>query len=374
MEESDQIYQMGLALVPGVGTTLAQKLIEYAGSSAQIFKESPGNLMKIPGIGKKVVDNIFLPWILERARKELDYILSNQISLVFFTDPDYPTQLKNCADAPILLFVKGFLPKQMKHSLSIIGTRSPSKHGKELTISWVKELAASYPDINIISGLAYGIDISAHEAALEANANTIAVLGHGMHTLYPHIHKSTAVRIIQHGALISDFFSHNKREPKNFIRRNRIIAGLTEATLVIESRLKGGAMATAEMANSYNREVFAVPGRPSDPKSTGCNYLIRNNGATLVSSPDDIPFFLGWEKSVKETDKSKSVGTEIFDLTDSQKKILTILSKEELNINELGALLLKHPAQLAGDLLTLEFSGHVKASPGGRFAASTRSC
>lgn len=369
MESSEQIHQLALALATGVGTKMARNLIKQTGSVSSIFEEKTGNLLKIPGFGQKIADSLKEDGLIKRAEKEIQFIRENKVHMVFFLDADYPSSLRQCPDAPIVLFYKGTLPSHLPHSLSIIGTRNPTQRGRELTNQWVGELAATLPDLYIISGLAYGIDIAAHEAALANNLPTLAVLGHGFHTLYPSVHRQAAERIIKQGALVSDFFSHNKMEPKNFIRRNRIIAGLSQATLVIESSLKGGAMATAEMANSYNREVLAVPGRPQDERSLGCNHLIRSNQAALVNQPSDICFFMGWDgKPQKDAQKLLSTPDE-RGLTEMQSGILNILRKEPLNINELGILVQQHPAKLTGDLLTLEFGGFIQAAPGGRFRA-----
>lgn len=366
MENSAILYQLGLALVPGIGTTLARKLLENTGSAQSIFEEKTSNLIKIHGIGSTIAKNISSHGVLQRADQEIEYMQKHKINMMFFYDPDYPERLKNCADAPIVLFHKGEMPSRMSHSLSVIGTRKPSQHGRDLTISWIHELAQKYPDIYIVSGLAYGIDITAHESALKNKVKTLAVLGHGFHTIYPAEHRSAAIRILEEGALMTDFFSHNFIESKNFIRRNRIIAGISEATLVVESKMKGGAMATIDMANSYNRDVFAIPGRPTDIRSVGCNYLIRSNQAILASTPDDIPFILGWEMS-KGSKRGSKEHQILPELSESQKRIMDILQKDEMNINELGIILHIHPAKLTGDLLNLEFSGLIQASPGGRF-------
>lgn len=365
MENNNVIHQLALALVTGVGTTIARNLIRTTGSVSAIFEEKPGNLIRIPGIGKKIVENLFQTQILKRAEQELEFMKRNHVSMIFFQQEEYPERLRHCQDAPIVLFYKGNLTKSMDKSISIIGTRNPSQRGRQITSKWIQELAISNPGLFVISGLAYGIDITAHEAALANNLPTLAVLGHGFHTIYPSLHRATAERIENQGALITDFFSHNKLEPKNFIRRNRIIAGFTESTLVVESCLKGGAMATAEMANSYNREVFAVPGRPTDLKSIGCNYLIRTNQAALVNSSSDVSFLMGWD-TIQKDNLPKST----FDLSllsEFQLKILDLIKKDSLNINELGMLLKTHPAKLTGDLLSLEFSGLIQAAPGGRF-------
>lgn len=369
MENYTVLHQLGLALVTGVGSTLARNLIRSTGSVSAIFEEKQQNLLQIPGIGKKIAANLQQSGILNRAEQEIQFMKRNHIKMVFFQEPEYPDQLRHCPDAPIVLFYKGNLPQTMPKSISIIGTRNPSQRGRLLTSTWIQELAESIPELFVISGLAYGIDITAHEAALANKLPTLAVLGHGFHTIYPTLHRQTAERIENQGALVTDFFSYNKLEPKNFIRRNRIIAGLTKATLVVESSLRGGAMATAEMANSYNREVLSVPGRPSDLHSLGCNYLIRTNQAALVNTSSDISFLMGWDNPLNKKERPSKSTHDLSLLSDFQRKILDLVRKDELNINELGMLLQAHPAKLTGDLLTLEFSGLIQAAPGGRFRA-----
>lgn len=369
MKKSDQLYELALSLAKGVGTATALKLLEKAGTARAVFEEKPRNLQLIQGIGSKVTDSLQDTEILRRAEQEIRFMEEHRISRVFLTDPDYPERLYHCQDAPINLFYKGTLPHRMRHALSVIGTRSPTQRGRDLTIRWIRELADLFPGLYVVSGLAYGIDIAAHEAALTSGLVTLGVLGHGFHTFYPKDHVRAARQMLEKGALLSDFFSYNIREPKNFIRRNRIIAGLTEATLIVESQLKGGAMATAEMAVGYGRDLMAVPGRPDDPKSAGCNFLISKQLANLVIRSADIPYLLEWSTSQEETETEAEPADEWsgLELTPLQRDMMQLLRSEELNINEMAALLRKHPQNLAGDLLGLEFGGIIRATPGGRF-------
>lgn len=368
MEQTDKIYKLALALVPGVGAITARKMLAACGSPEAIFQEKPSVLKNIQGVGEKTIASLKDKHLFTRAEEEIRFMEKHRIRMIFLDEVNYPDRLIHCEDAPLVLFYKGSLPVHMPHSISVIGTREPTRRGQALTVDWIRELAANQPDLYVISGLAYGIDIAAHEAALTSGIKTIGVLGHGFHTLYPSEHRRAAEKMLEQGALVSDFFSYNIREPKNFIRRNRIIAGLTEATLVIESQLKGGAMATAEMAIGYNRDVLAVPGRPDDPRSAGCNYLIYKNLATLVSHPGDICFSLGWNQTPAELVAEEPVlPPQSCELDESQKKILGLLYRDELNINEMAVLLGHHPARLVGDLLTLEFGGYIRATPGGRY-------
>ena len=368
MEYTTQLHQLALALVTGVGTKMARHLIHQTGSVSSIFSEKPGVMAKIPRITPRIIEGIQNPQILKRAEEEIQFMKKKGISMVFFTDENYPLQLRNCADAPIVLFFKGQLPFRMRHSLSVIGTRNPTQKGRQITRKWIGELSQHYPDLYIISGLAYGIDVVAHEAALEYGLTTLAVLGHGFHTLYPSMHTKVAQRILEKGALLCDFFSNNRREPKNFIRRNRIIAGITEATLVIESAFKGGAMTTAEMANSYNREDFAVPGRPGDEKSIGCNYLIRSHQAALIQDSSDIAFQLNWTTKNPAGNAPSDPEKALVLLNKLQNRIIELLQEQPLTLDELCMRIKLPQQQLIGELMTLEFEGLINALPGNRFA------
>jgi len=364
MNEQTLLYKLGLALVSGVGTTLAQNLISHVGSVDDIFREKPVNLMKIPGIGPGIAENIIKPEILRRAEEEIKFISQNKIDYCFFLDINYPVRLKQCQDAPIIMFFKGNLRANPARALSIIGTRNPSTRGRNLTREWIREIAEKDPKIIIISGLAYGIDIQAHEAALDYGLETYAGLGHGFHTIYPAVHRSTARKICSQGALLSDFFSYSKLEPKNFIRRNRLIAGLSDATLVMESKDKGGAIVTADMANSYNRDVMAVPGRPGDLMSSGCNNLIRSNRAALVQSVNDIFYFLGWDNKKNPPVIQKVIFPE---LTDTEQLVYSGIDREPRTINQISIQSGKSIPEVSACLLSLEFKGLIGARPGNSY-------
>ncbi len=368
MDEQSILYKLGLALIPGVGKTLAQNLISHVGSIDEVFREKPCNLKKIPGIGPNISEKINQPEILKRAEEELKFIKQNKINYSFFLDRQYPTRLKQCQDAPIILFYKGTLDFDPKRALSVIGTRNPTTRGRKLTRDWIEEIAARDSLIIIISGLAYGIDIQSHEASLDFGLETYAVLGHGFHTIYPAIHRSTARRISKQGALITDFFSYSKLEPKNFIRRNRLIAGLSDGTLIMESKEKGGAMVTADMANSYNREVLAVPGRPGDLMSAGCNNLIRSNRAALVQNVDEIFFFLGWDEKGKTRESSEIIKN--IQLTETEKKVLEQIGQNSRSIDQISFHSGIRIPEASACLLTLEFKGLIAARPGNSYILS----
>jgi DNA processing protein len=261
-----------------------------------------------------------------------------------------------------MFFFKGSCDLDSPKILSIVGTRNATMRGRELCGKIIEGLAAGHNDLIIASGLAYGIDIAAHKAALASNLQTIGVLAHGFKTIYPAIHASTARSMVNKGGLLTDFFSDALPERNNFLKRNRIIAGLSDATLVIESGVKGGALVTADIANSYNRDVFAVPGRPDDQWSSGCNSLIRSNKAFLTECSDDIEYFLNWKP-----EKSKPViqRTLFSDLEDTEKTIFELLMKQgELSIDTICRSLDIPVYKLSSLLLQMEFKGLVKCSPG----------
>jgi DNA processing protein len=264
-----------------------------------------------------------------------------------------------------MIFFKGDLPSREQKTLSIVGTRHPTPRGKEFTKTIIHEIAGQDPSVVIISGLAYGIDIQAHLTALETGLSTIAVLGHGFHTLYPAIHRDIAKRITGQGGLVTDFFSHNLMEPKNFIRRNRIIAGMAEATLVIESGVKGGAVVTAEMAVSYDRDLFAIPGRPEDPMSAGCNYLIRSSQATLVQSAEELLLSAGWQRNQV---KKNAPEAELFNtLEPEERMVFDLIGQAPLSLDQLAREVSLPVQTISAIALSLEFKGLIHGLPGQQY-------
>lgn len=297
MDNEDLLYQIALTMLPDIGAITAKKLIAYVGSPEGVFREKIHILQKIPGIGQHIAQKINLQNTLHKAEYEINTMKKDGISCLYYRDADYPWKLKNCDDGPVLLFYRGKREFNRPKYLSIVGTRDATQYGRETCRTIIASLSSKYPDLVIVSGLAYGIDITAHRAALEYGLDTIAVLAHGLNTVYPSVHRESAIKITKQGSLVSDFHSTIKPERNNFLRRNRIIAGLSDATLVIESGQKGGSLITADMASSYDREVFALPGRSEDKFSVGCNQLIKKNIAALIESCEDIEFLLNWEVS-----------------------------------------------------------------------------
>jgi DNA processing protein len=362
MSEISLKHKIALGLIPRIGDINARKLVSYFGSVEAIFHEPYRNLIKIPGIGSGIAKYISDRSYLEAAEKEAEYISRNNIRTYFYLDNNYPFRLRQCDDSPVVFFFMGNSDLDAAKILSVVGTRNASARGKEICDKIIGGLAAGHPDLIIISGLAYGIDIAAHKAALANNLQTIGVLGHGFKTMYPSLHASVAKMMIKNGGLITDFLSDALPERNNFLKRNRIIAGLSDATLVVESGKKGGALITADIANSYNRDVFAVPGRPDDQWSAGCNSLIRNNKAALTECSDDIEYFLNWKP---EKTKPPVQRTLFSDLDDTEKLIYELLSKEgELAIDSICRSIEIPVYKLSSILLQMEFKGLVKCNPG----------
>jgi len=354
-------YKIGISLIPGIGPVNAKKLISYTGSPEAVFKESKNNLCKIPDIGKSLPEKIADKSILEKAEKEVEFIKKFKIHAHFYLDPDYPERLRHCHDAPIMLFQKGENELNVAKVINIVGTRRATQRGRELCNRFISDLSERYPEILIVSGLAYGIDITAHKAALNNKLKTVAVLAHGLSTIYPSVHRNIAKNIVHQGSLITEFLSHELPEKPNFVKRNRIIAGLSDATIIVESGKKGGALITADLANSYNRDVFAFPGRVSDTWSKGCNRLILTNRAALIEDVSNFEYIMGWTSQ-----ENKSIQKELFvELENEEEKLVIILKEHDhLSLDKIS-LLADMPVSLTSStLLSLEFKGMVKSLPG----------
>jgi DNA processing protein len=323
-DRTELLYQIALTMVPAIGPITARKLIERIGSAKGIFKEKREALLKIEGIGPRMAKSFNTSDLLLQAEKELEFLIKHRISALYYKESGYPERLKQCADAPILLYTRGNEGLNPSHSISVVGTRQASPYGKDLCRAIVLGLSAQLEDLVIVSGLAFGIDVIAHRAALDGGIPTVAVLGHGLSTIYPHAHRETARRISQLGALVTDFHSGMGPERNNFLRRNRIIAGMADATLVVESAAAGGSLITANMAHSYDRDVLAVPGRTVDSRSRGCNRLIRNQVAALVESAEDVLHHLNWNRDIPQEDPRVSPNT-LF--SREEKKLLQLIQR-----------------------------------------------
>ena len=296
VDRTELLHRIALTMAPNVGPVTAGILIEHFKSARAVFNQDPGALKRIKGVKEPVCESLQTPGLYSRAEEELNFIEKHRISVLCLGEEEYPRLLSECPDAPLLLYVKGEKGLHCRKRLSVVGTRRATAYGKEVCRKIVMELADRVDDLVIVSGLAYGIDVIAHRAALEAGIPTVAVLGHGFTTLYPSAHREVAREIIRQGALITDFVSDTGPERNNFLRRNRIIAGLSDATLVVESAARGGALITANMATSYGRDVLAVPGRTIDHRSRGCNLIIKSTKAALTETAEDVLYHLSWEE------------------------------------------------------------------------------
>ncbi|MDP2112899.1 MAG: DNA-processing protein DprA [Bacteroidota bacterium] len=356
------VYKIAISLIPGIGAVTARNLIAYVGSVEGVFQEKEKNLMKIPGIGEVNAQKVVRQNVLERAKREVDFILKNRIKTYFYLDENYPTRLKNCSDAPIILFYKGNANLNERRIISVVGTRNATNYGKELCDELIRNFSErSYP-ILVVSGLAYGIDIHAHKACLKYNIPTVGVFAHGLDNIYPALHAPIATKMLEKGGVLSDFISQSKIDRQNFLRRNRIIAGLADATIVVESAEKGGALVTADIANSYNRDVFAFPGRSNDPFSKGCNKLIKLNEAILIENQFDIEKAMNWDV---KTSPTKVFQTSLFvELTPEEQKLVDLLKGGDRFVDEITIETQMPMSRVSALLLGLEFKGLIISLPG----------
>jgi len=360
----DRLFnRLALTMLSSVGAKLSKNLLSHFTSPEQIFKAKSKDLLQVPGVGLKVIQVLKKEDHFRKAEKEMKFIQKNNISTCWFEDTDYPRRLKYFDAAPILLYYRGENVFNHNRTVAIVGTRKPSHYGKDLTNKFVEALQ-DY-DVVLVSGLAYGIDIQAHKQGLRMGIPNIAVLGHGLHTLYPQAHRNTAKEIIQTGSLLTEFSSQAKFDKENFPRRNRIIAALADALIVVESGRKGGSIITAEFANEYNKDVFAFPGKTSDPMSEGCNRLIKQHKANLIESIDDLAYVMRWDEWTKE----KQIQRTLFnDLDTFEQNIIHILAEHgDLSVDEIMIRSDRSPSATASDLLQLEFKGLIQSMPGKRF-------
>ncbi|MCW8980060.1 MAG: DNA-processing protein DprA [Altibacter sp.] len=364
LSENELRYTLALQRIPNLGDASAKKLIHIIGSAEGIFKEKKHRLLKIDGIGAHKIKDLREAEFLDQAEEELQFLKTQGISFSYFQDTSYPTRLKHCLDGPILFFHKGNIDLQQKHIVSIVGTRNITAYGRSFCTQLIEELAPLKPVI--VSGFAYGVDIEAHKMAMDCGLQTIACLAHGFEQIYPKTHKKYMKMVEENGGFITEFWSCDAFDRTNFLKRNRIIAGISEATVVIESAEKGGSLVTADIANSYNREVFAVPGRATDLQSQGCNNLIKSQQAHLLTQAADLVYMLGW---ALEVPAPKPRQTQLFaDLTPDENKIHQFLKTREKEGLDLIALECKLPThQTASLLLQLELKGVVRPLPGKMF-------
>lgn len=359
---SDELlYKIGLTLIPGIGDILGKSLISYCGSAKAVFNANKKALLKIPGIGVGIANNILQQKILPIAEKELKFIDKNDIQPLSYLDQSYPQRLKHYEESPILLYYKGNASLNQERHVSVVGTRTPTQHGKSNCEQLIEDLVPYEP--LIISGLAFGIDITAHRRSLETGLPTIGVMGHGLHRIYPAQHRRTAMQMIECGGLLTEFTFLTEPNREHFPMRNRIIAGMCDTLVVVETKKSGGSVISAKLGNSYNKDVMAFPGRINDPCSKGCNHLIKSHQAALLESVADIVYLQNWDL---ESKKKQGIQKQLFvDLNREEELIVdTLKQADTLSIDRLSRTTKLPPGLLSSLLLTLEFKGVIKSLPG----------
>ena len=358
---NELLHQLALTLVANIGDVHSKILVQHFGDAASIFKAKQSTLEKIEGIGTVRANSIKSFNDFHHAEKELEFIEKYKIKTFFLTDADYPKRLLNCYDSPTLLFYKGDADLNASKIVAIVGTRTNTDYGKQFTEKLVKDI--SEQNIIIISGLAFGIDAMAHKAALKNNLPTVGVVGHGLDKIYPSDHAALAKEMIKNGGgILSEFFSGTKPDKHNFPLRNRVVAGLCDATVIVETNIKGGSMITGNLADAYNRDVFAVPGRTTDTKSSGCNHLIKNNKAILLTDADELLEVMGWKDRRSKAKKQKEL---FIELTAEEKQIIHLLQeKETVSIDEINFNSGLSSSTVAAAILNLELQNVVASLPG----------
>ncbi len=336
MDKKELLSLIALQHIPGVGSITAKRLLENVGSAAKIFEHRTDLPSMIPGIQPSLIKALDCPSAHQRAEKEFEFIDKHHITCIGYHDEEYPYRLRDCDDAPTLLFYRGNASLNPRRVISIVGTRKCTDYGRELCENLVRDLATQCPDVLIVSGLAYGIDICAHRAAIKYGLPTVAVLAHGLDRIYPSVHRNTAAQITQCGGLLTEYVSHTEPERTNFLQRNRIVAGLADATIIVESAAKGGSLVTASIANSYGRDCFTFPARTTDTSSAGCHRLIRHHQAALITSAEDFIEAMMWDTSQKK--HPEPIQQNLFpELNEEESHIIQVLGKhsEGTTINTL---------------------------------------
>ncbi|MBP8156808.1 MAG: DNA-processing protein DprA [Flavobacterium sp.] len=366
MNQNELFYILALLRVEGVGDTIAKKLINHCGSAEKVFQAKPKLLKAIDGVGEILLHKLKNKTVFEKASVELRYIQEEGIRVLYFQENDYPERLKHCIDGPVLLFASGNFDFNNRRMISIVGTRQVTAYGSEFCKKLLEDLALFNPVI--VSGFAYGVDIVAHQVAMENNLQTIGVLAHGLNQIYPKAHKKYMVKMEENGGFLTEFWSNSNPDKENFVRRNRIVAGMSEATIVIESAEKGGSLITANIANDYNRDVFAVPGRTTDKYSQGCNDLIKTQRAHLITSAADLIYSLNWELEEK---LPKPIQKQLFVSMDlEEQKVYDYLQKNGKQLLDIIALECDFPIfKISSILLNMELKGIIRPLPGKLFEA-----
>ncbi len=371
MTDQELIYTIALTRTPRLNLQHQHLLLEKLGSATEVYTHR-NDIQDVlpdahPALAKALQE---MDALLPRAEVELEFVRKSRIRCLCLHDEDYPTRLRDCPDAPLVLYYLGNANLNAPQIVSVVGTRRITEYGKDLCRDLLRDRSRLCPDALVVSGLAYGVDIHAHKAALENGMSTIGVLAHGLDQIYPRLHKNTAVQMLQQGGLLTEFMSQSNADKRNFVQRNRIVAGISDAVVVVESARKGGSLITADIADGYHRDVLAFPGRTRDEYSAGCNELIRNQKAQLITSAEDLADALGWaHEPQRQKELQDGIQQQLFpDLTEAEQKIVRSLQKvEKKQINLISVDTGIPIAQLSGLLFGLEMKGIVKMMSGGQY-------
>lgn len=366
MTNQNLLYQIGFTLIRGIGNITGRQILDHIDDVSVFFKEKDRLLEQIPGLSRKIVAEIKNADLLKRAEKEILFLEKNKIEPFFITNPNYPSRLKECVDAPLLFYFKGNANLESQKVISIVGTRNATSYGKEMIDKLCADIKQSFPETLIVSGLAYGVDISVHKRSLKEDLATVAVLAHGLDRIYPSTHRSTAVEMLNNGGLLTEYMSETNPDKPNFIKRNRIIAGMADCTILVESAAKGGALITCNIADSYNRDVFAYPGKSTDKYSEGCNTLIKYRKAALVCGAEDVFNEMNW--TINQPQKAVQQTLPLVVLSEEEKRIVELISTK--NVFQLNSLCMESGFpmnKLSPLLFELEMKGVIKCMPGGLY-------
>ena len=371
MTEQETLYLMALTQVPSLSLTNLHLLIDELGSASAIYENRKDLKQVLPSASKKFLDGMgnFCSF-LARAEEELKFCRKGKIECLGINDEAYPERIRGCSDAPVLLYYRGTANLNSRHIVSMVGTRQITNYGKDLCRSFVQDLKRLCPDAIVVSGLAYGVDVNCHQAALEEGLETVGVLAHGLDQIYPRLHRETAKQMVSQGGLLTELMSGTPIDKRFFVQRNRIVAGISDAVIVVESATKGGSLITADIALSYDRQVWAFPGRIFDSHSSGCNKLIFSNCATLLTGAEDFCLAMGWTDNIQHKKQlSEGVQQELFaDFSEEEQIVLKALAKDDSKqINVLSVETNIPIGQLSSLLFSLEMKGAVQMLVGGKY-------
>lgn len=368
---SEHLYTLALQRILFNHTNAATVIYDRAGSATAVYENRNSLADILPDSTDNLRRLVSTDWSehLKWAEKEMEWCREKSIDILTPNDDKYPKRLTTCEDAPIALFFRGTANLNTPHAISIVGTRQSTPYGHDVIHRLLNDLKSKVPDLLVVSGLAYGIDICAHRESLACGLDTVGVLAHGLDTIYPAMHRKTAIEMLSHGGLLTEYASHAHVDRQNFLRRNRIVAGACDACLIIQSKAHGGSLVTARLANDYSRQVFAVPGRIGDDVSEGCNNIIKRQQACMLTSADDIIDALGWITEEKQQEKrAKGIEPQLFPALNAEQKLIAdALADADMQINTLCAKTGIAISKLSAMLFDMELNGMIKPLPGGMY-------